>query len=45
MTSRSKLNPVQTIIIPPGDVPWRASELAPTKSRLECWLQRSVELH
>ena len=38
MTTMSKLNPAQTIIIPPGDVPWRVPDLAPPCSVAEAVL-------
>jgi hypothetical protein len=38
MTSMSKLNPAQTIIIPPGDVQWRVPDQSPPSSVAEAVL-------
>ena len=34
----SKLNPAQTIIVPPADVPWRVPDIAPPNSVAEATL-------
>jgi hypothetical protein len=39
----SKLNPAQTIIVPPGDVPWRVPEMAPPDSVAEAVLDGSED--
>jgi len=31
MDAMSKLNPAETMIVPPGDVPWRVPDQAPVR--------------